>query len=191
MRLRRVFGLGLALLLFFTVLSSVSSAQMLRPLRWLGQGYGDGFNRCNPRTNSDYYNPYSVHNSTLISRDPNGASMLYDSDFIQGSTQPGTPFAVYAAPQPADADAKSDSEMSTEAGEDTQGPNLPDDKDSADDAKMNKQEEEDESAFIQLQHNQFVPRSQTSPTGFSKAGFESHPIPRSKADNLFNPFGEN
>ena len=38
--------------------------------RWLGQGWSAGYHHQNPGPNSDYYNPYTAHNSMLISRMP-------------------------------------------------------------------------------------------------------------------------
>ncbi len=65
----------LSAVLLTTVMTSVSSAQWngsrqtsLRPLRFLGQGWGAGYHHCNPGPNVDYYNPYSAHNSALISQ---------------------------------------------------------------------------------------------------------------------------
>lgn len=58
-------------LLVMTTFSSVSSAQLRNRqhvLRWMGQGFGDGYHQCNPGPNSDYYNPYSAHNSWLHSQ---------------------------------------------------------------------------------------------------------------------------
>ncbi len=70
MRLKRFFGFVLSGLLVITVLSSVSSAQLRNRqplLRWMGQGFGDGYHQCNRGPVSDYYNPYSAHNSLLQS----------------------------------------------------------------------------------------------------------------------------
>ena len=68
----RLCGFVIATVLVVTVFTSVSSAQ-LRPrqplLRWMGQGFGDGYHQCNPGPNSDYYNPYSAHNSLLHAQD--------------------------------------------------------------------------------------------------------------------------
>ena len=38
--------------------------------RWLGQGWSAGYHHQNPGPNSDYYNPYTAHNSMLVSRMP-------------------------------------------------------------------------------------------------------------------------
>ncbi len=43
-----------------------SPAQMV--LRNLGHGFGPGYHSRTPGPNSDYYNPYSAHNSMLISQ---------------------------------------------------------------------------------------------------------------------------
>lgn len=76
MSLRPVFCLLVSAVLVTTALSSVSSAQWLRsglkgqrrPLRVLGHGYSAGYHWRNPGPNSDYYNPYSAHNSQLTSQ---------------------------------------------------------------------------------------------------------------------------
>ena len=67
-----LFTIATALLLI-TVFSSTSEAQrrgFCQPgqntFRWLGHGYSAGYHWQNPGPNSDYYNPYSVHNSLLI-----------------------------------------------------------------------------------------------------------------------------
>ena len=71
-----------------------------RPLRWLGQGYSDGYHRHNPGHDTSYYNPYTTHNSTLVSQSPEYQALLAQ----QASQQPtqrffaGVPFSVYAAP---------------------------------------------------------------------------------------------
>jgi hypothetical protein len=45
---------------------------LLRPdqgtARFLGLGYGHGYHKANPGTNSDYYNPYSPQNSNRVSK---------------------------------------------------------------------------------------------------------------------------
>jgi hypothetical protein len=75
MFIRPVFCLLVAAVLLTTAFSSVSSAQwrrsglrgQKRPLRVLGHGYSAGYHWRNPGPNSDYYNPYSAHNSQLTS----------------------------------------------------------------------------------------------------------------------------
>lgn len=93
--LSRFICFAAALVAVATLFPSESSAQLRRPLRWLGEGYSDGYHRCNPGPNSDYYNPYNAHNSYLISKDPR----------FQQPVQPqnqqiryGVPYSVYAAP---------------------------------------------------------------------------------------------
>ena len=71
-----------------------------RPLRWLGQGYSDGYHRHNPGHDTSYYNPYTAHNSALVSQSPEYQAILVQ----QANQQPtqrffaGVPFSVYAAP---------------------------------------------------------------------------------------------
>lgn len=75
MFLRPVFCLLVSAVLLTTAFSSESSAQwrrsglqgQKRPLRVLGHGYSAGYHWRNPGPNSDYYNPYSAHNSLLMS----------------------------------------------------------------------------------------------------------------------------
>jgi len=77
-----------------------NSLNRRRPLRWLGQGYSDGYHRHNPAHDTSYYNPYTAHNSTLVSQRPEYQAILAQ----QASQQPtqrffaGVPFSVYAAP---------------------------------------------------------------------------------------------
>ena len=76
-----------------------------RPLRWLGQGFSDGYHRHNPGHDTSYYNPYSAHNSSLVSQSPEYLAVIAQ----QANQQParrffaGVPFAVYAAPSQLDA----------------------------------------------------------------------------------------
>lgn len=74
-----------------------------RPLRWLGQGYGDGYHRCSPGYDSSHYNPYSAHNSFLYSQTPQFQQMSSTQNYAMKSGQApqffgGIPFSVYAAP---------------------------------------------------------------------------------------------
>lgn len=99
MPLTRIFGLGLSVVMVVTVLSSASSAQIKRPLRWMGQGFSDGYHRCAPGPNSDYYNPYSAHNSLLISQQPTTSNVIPMNE--NGTTKAiriGVPYSGYAAP---------------------------------------------------------------------------------------------
>ena len=80
---------------------SSSDAQHLRsrqPLqagfRWLGQGWSAGYHHRNPGPNTDYYNPYTAHNSMLISQQPG-----YQEPQHQYGNRPnsgGVPASVYA-----------------------------------------------------------------------------------------------
>lgn len=89
MFIRPVFCLLVSAVLLTTALSSVSSAQWLRsglkgqrrPLRVLGHGYSAGYHWRNPGPDSDYYNPYSAHNSLLTSANE-------VNDFYQYNGQP-------------------------------------------------------------------------------------------------------
>lgn len=61
----RLFGLVLPVLMVVTALASTGFAQKQRYLRWVGYGISDGYHVANPGPNSDYYNPYTEHNSAL------------------------------------------------------------------------------------------------------------------------------
>ena len=95
----RIFGFSLPLVIVVTFFASVGTAQIPRPLRWLGQGFSDGYHQCNPGPNSDYYNPYTAHNSMLISRNP-GMYGMPQHQVQNGPIQAGVPFSVYASPAP-------------------------------------------------------------------------------------------
>ena len=74
-----------------------------RPLRWLGQGFGDGYHRCNPGYDSSHYNPYSAHNSFLYSQTPQYKAITGTQNYAMSATQDlrfrvGVPYSIYAAP---------------------------------------------------------------------------------------------
>ena len=156
-------------LLLTTVFSSTSDAQwrgFRQPgqnvVRWLGHGYSAGYHSQTPGPNSDYYNPYSVHNSLLISQQGGG----YASDSYS-----------YFGYQPEGASSSSDAPNGTGPGPQNQGGQLitpsfepavpeqnggPDDKsnDSVDDAG---ESIDDNSAAtrakLRLDSNDFTPAS--------------------------------
>lgn len=68
--------------------------------RFFGHGYSRGYNAGKPMVDPSYYNPYSAHNSTLISRDPAYIqSGIQSTDLLSGRKfHQGVPFSVYAAP---------------------------------------------------------------------------------------------
>ena len=99
MPITRIFGFILSIVMVVTLFSSIGTAQIQRPLRWLGQGFSDGYHKCNPGPNSDYYNPYTAHNSMLISQNP-GMYGMPQHQVQNGPIQAGVPFSVYAAPAP-------------------------------------------------------------------------------------------
>ena len=95
-----------SVILLSGILTSNAEAQTSlgrqRPLRWLGQGYSDGYHRCNPGHDSSYYNPYSFHNSMLYSQTAD-FQRLQTQNYAFESMQDrrffsGVPFSVYAAP---------------------------------------------------------------------------------------------
>lgn len=61
-------GLILPVIMVVTVLSSTSFGQKTRYMRWVGHGISDGYHVGTPGPNSDYYNPYTKHNSDLLIR---------------------------------------------------------------------------------------------------------------------------
>ncbi len=80
---------------------SISEGQNLRsrqPLqygfRWLGHGWSAGYHHRDPGPNTDYYNPYTAHNSMLISKQP-GYQSAHHQYYNHPITQ-GVPYSVYA-----------------------------------------------------------------------------------------------
>ena len=71
-----------------------------RALRWLGQGFGDGYHRKNPGYDTSYYNPYSAHNSLLISQSPEYMAIrpVPTNQQLPRRFFNGVPFSAYAAP---------------------------------------------------------------------------------------------
>ena len=71
-----------------------------RALRWLGQGFGDGYHRLNPGYDTSYYNPYSAHNSLLLSQTPEymAARPVPTNQELPRRFFNGVPFSAYAAP---------------------------------------------------------------------------------------------
>ena len=71
-----------------------------RGLRWLGQGFGDGYHRQNPGYDTSYYNPYSAHNSRLISQSPEYMAIhpVPTNQELPRRFFNGVPFSAYAAP---------------------------------------------------------------------------------------------
>ncbi len=61
----KLFGLVLPVLMVVTVLASTGFTQTKRYMRWVGYGISDGYHVATPGPNSDYYNPYTKHNSAL------------------------------------------------------------------------------------------------------------------------------
>ena len=101
--------LKMALLVLLAVGTMISHADAQntfrrhRPLRWLGQGFSDGYHRCSPGYDTSYYNPYSAHNSVLLSQTPQFRQLNNTQNYEVGASQElrffgGVPFSVYAAP---------------------------------------------------------------------------------------------
>lgn len=98
MSLNRTIVFALTWVAVASIYSSVSNAQITRPMRWAGHGFSDGYHRCTPGPNSDYYNPYTVHNSLLIHQNPAAYDALPNRFRSSGPLKPGVPFWEYAAP---------------------------------------------------------------------------------------------
>lgn len=210
MALKRIAGFAFSVVLLATIFSSVSSAQLgQKAFRWLGEGYGPGYNRCNPGPNSDYYNPYSAHNSMLISRLPqfqNRSFQSYSQNNLESRTvYQGVPFSVYAAPisrqtfvHPSTNQMNKNSFVPISPNDN----NLPP-KDSGEvDLEMDIEEIKpattptdpgplDETSGYRLQsqpqHFQTGRATNLAQPGYSKAGYQK---PTAKSE-LFNPFAEN
>ncbi len=65
-------------------IAEAQSSRSFRPVqrldRWLGVGNGPGYNWQNPGPDSSYYNPWSAHNSSLVSRSGATATGAYRFD---------------------------------------------------------------------------------------------------------------
>ena len=104
MSLKKILLVAFAALVVYGGLALPCQAQNTfkrrRPLRVLGQGFSDGYHKYNPGHDTSYYNPYSEHNSALVSQSPEYLAILAR----QASQQParrffaGVPYSVYAAP---------------------------------------------------------------------------------------------
>lgn len=190
MPLTRVFGFVLSGVLVITVLSSVSSAQLRnrQPLfRWLGQGFGDGYHQCNPGPNSDYYNPYSAHNSLLHSQtNPDGFQDNYGVPHpvysapthgrIQFETSPGQVIdSTFDPLDPARSRTRQTQEFITP-------PNA---------GGSNKVETQNGNSALLIRgpgQTRISPTGASQTRAFSKAGFRTGPRQSPRVTNLFKPF---
>jgi len=107
MALKKILLIAAASVVLLGTLPSISDAQSPtfrrhRTLRWLGQGFSDGYHRCNPGYDSTYYNPYSAHNSSLVSKSPEfmSAGMARQNAMMGQANRffVGVPASVYSAP---------------------------------------------------------------------------------------------
>ncbi|MEL7496110.1 MAG: hypothetical protein AAFN77_00765 [Planctomycetota bacterium] len=95
--------IGVVTLCLATEASAQNTFRRHRTLRWLGQGFSDGYHRCNPGYDSSHYNPYSSHNSFLYSQTPQFRQLPNTQNYAMSSQANlqffgGVPFSVYAAP---------------------------------------------------------------------------------------------
>ncbi len=97
MTLQRILIVTTAVLMLTMLLSTESSAQSRlkrhQPVgRFLGLGWGlSGYHYCNPGPNSDYYNPYTVRNSVLMSPHPTATNGQPAYPELFGTSTPGIP----------------------------------------------------------------------------------------------------
>lgn len=105
MSLKKILIAVVAVTLVATIVEDCQAQKTFRrrtTLRVLGQGFSDGYHRCNPGYDTSYYNPYSAHNSYLVSRTPEylAAASRFDDPAQLGTPRffAGIPFSVYAAP---------------------------------------------------------------------------------------------
>jgi len=211
MSIARISGFALSIVMVATLFSSISSAR--RPLRWLGQGFSDGYHRCTPGPNSDYYNPYTAHNSMLISRNP-GMYGLPQQRSQFGPIESGIPFSVYAAPAPVDGSkafqalpgqAIDNSFVPYEGKKSTDSNDWVPENSDGDDSKETKAEKDAAAYAPSLQGRVefgMQTRNAAAASGqvnFSKAGFQNSPSSQlpigelvdervEDRTNLFNPF---
>ena len=69
--------------------------------RFLGLGYGNGYHCRTPGPQADYYNPYSAHNSSLVSHGHTGGGYSnMNTGYAIGSLGGSIPHAVYTGTQP-------------------------------------------------------------------------------------------
>ncbi|MDG1875533.1 MAG: hypothetical protein P8J27_16600 [Mariniblastus sp.] len=199
---RHLPGLAIFVVLLTTIFCSVSSAQFgHRPFRWLGEGYGPGFNRCNPGPNSDYYSPYSSHNSMLISQLPQFQNHNFQSSYRNNlESRPvyrGVPFSIYAAPAshqnfqvPSSHEVNQDSFIpyapKTKPSADTDKTEAPKQK-TTNDQDLSRAKLQTPSSSNQFQLTYPLHRTQSE---FSKTSFQQPPK-STKQHDLFDPFAKN
>ena len=135
MSLKKISLVSLAILVICSGFALPCQAQntfrQRRPLRWLGQGFSDGYHRHNPGYDTSYYNPYSAHNSNLISQSPEYMAIhpVPTNQQLPRRFFNGIPFSAYAAPP------QLNSTMQTLPGQQFQGsfsPSIDEDEDEDD-----------------------------------------------------------
>lgn len=107
--------LALGLLAIFVDTTDAQIRILQRSNRAFGHWTGPGYHKCNPGPNSSYYNPWTRHNSLLISRTPEFQSrfgheihrtpveMLYSNQSVYGQPQMMAP-QYYPGSTPMNAD---------------------------------------------------------------------------------------
>jgi len=106
---RLLFAFSFVAIFSCVLTESESQAQILRrPLgqelgRFLGLGYGNGYHCRTPGPQADYYNPYSAHNSYLVSRNEAvGRFSNMNTGYAVGGSNRGIPHSVYTGTQSRD-----------------------------------------------------------------------------------------
>ena len=99
---RLLFAVSFTALFACMTSESESHAQLFRRQagqelgRFLGIGYGNGYHCRTPGPNTDYYNPYSYHNSHLVSHHQQGSNFGHRYNATGGMDQNYVPHAVYS-----------------------------------------------------------------------------------------------
>ena len=104
---RLLFVCSFAAIFGCLLIESESQAQIFRRTpgqelgRFLGLGYGNGYHCRTPGPQADYYNPYSAHNSYLVSRNENvGRFSNMSTGYAVGGNMGGSvPHSVYTGTQ--------------------------------------------------------------------------------------------
>lgn len=104
---RLLFAFSIVAIIGSSLIESESHAQYFRRPpgqelgRFLGLGYGNGYHCRTPGPQADYYNPYSAHNSYLVSRNQTtGRYSNMNTGYAIGGLNGSIPHSEYTATQP-------------------------------------------------------------------------------------------